>query len=186
MVVSLVKGAAQHVVQNRLRHIFAAMHLDPELDHGAAACALLATAADLVVRFRVFFLYPFKLAKLSKLWFPNDWLPSMLEFLREEKENLDIGVGLQLQTLARLRGKEAITWLASPAIQGFIHQLCEEALSTSLPVERRLGEVKQWETSRSTNIATASRNMIIVRFAKQREHLARAVARAKEYKKKRS
>ena len=32
--------------------------------------------------------------------------------------------------------------------------------------------MKQWEVSRSTNIATASRNMLVVRYAKRREKLA--------------
>ena len=72
----------------------------------------------------------------------------------------------------------AIQWLSSALVQGSIHQLCEDTLASSLDVERRLGQVKQWETSRSTNIATASRNMLIVRYAKQRERLAQDLAAA--------
>ena len=111
---------------------------------------------------------------------PVFWYHYAFQFLHEEEHNLDIGVGLQLQRLAWAKGSEtlALSWLASASVQRFVEQLCEEALSTSLPVERRFGEVKQWERSRSTNIATASRNMIMVRFAKQREQLANAAAAA--------
>ena len=71
--VFLVKGAAQVIVVTRLRRLFGAMHLDPALEPGAAACVLLATAADLLVRFGVFALYPFKLALLCRAWFPATW-----------------------------------------------------------------------------------------------------------------
>ena len=54
VMVSLVKGAAQDIVVTRLRRIFGAMHLDQALEPGAAACVLLLTASDLVVRFGVF------------------------------------------------------------------------------------------------------------------------------------
>ena len=156
------------------------MHFDHVLDYGAAACVPLATAADLVVRFKVFLLYPFKLASLCRVWSPASWYKHIFEFLHEKEDNLDIGVGLQLQRLAWARGSEAraLAWLSSAPVQGFINQLIDETLSTSLPVERRFGEVKQWETSKSTNIATASRNMIIVRFAKQREQMSQTIGAA--------
>ena len=180
VMVKLVKGGAQDVVVSRLRRIIGAMHLDLGLDLGPAICVLLATAVDLVVRFNVYLEYPFRLARLCRVWFPSFWYHSVFEFLHEREENLDVGVGLQLQRLAWAKGSEtaALAWLSSAPIQFFMQQICEEALSTSLPCERRLGEVKQWETSRSTNIATASRNMIAVRFAKQREQLSNELAAA--------
>lgn len=71
----------------------------------------------------------------------------------------------------------AIGWLPSAPLQGCINQLCEEALATSpLPVERRLGEVGPWETSRSSNIATSPRNLLVVRYAQQRERLSQVLA----------
>ena len=178
VMVKLVKGGAQDVVVSRLRRIIGAMHLDPGLDLGPAICVLLATAVDLVVRFNMYLEYPFRLARLCRVWFPSFWYHYVFEFLHEREENLDVGVGLQLQRLAWAKGSEtaALAWLSSAPIQFFMQQICEEALSTSLPCERRLGEVKQWETSRSTNIATASRNMIAVRFAKQREQLSNELA----------
>jgi len=106
--------------------------------------------------------------------FPLRRRQNVLNFLHEHEGNLDVGVGLQLYRLAWAKGSEvaALTWLSSLLVQEFMCQLCEETLATSLPVERRLGEVKQWETAKRTNIATASRNMLVVRFAKLREKLA--------------
>ena len=177
VMVSLVKGAAQDIVVTRLRRILGAMNLDQALEPGAAACVLLLADSELIVRFGVFFLYPFKIAHLCRAWFPNTWCRQVYACVNEKERNLDVGVGLQLQRLAWAKGcdRQALGWLSSAPVQGFIYQLCEEALATSLPVERRLGEVKQWETSRSTNIATASRNMLVVRYAKQRERLAQVL-----------
>ena len=69
----MVKGAVLGVVCIRLQRLFAAMHNDPVLDYGAAACVLLTTAADLVVHFGVFLVYPFKLATLCRVWLPVMW-----------------------------------------------------------------------------------------------------------------
>ena len=183
VMVSLVKGAAQNIGVTRLRRILGAMHLDQTLEPGAAACVLLLTSDDLIVRFSVFFLCPFKLAHLCRACFPDTWYQKVFAFVNEKESNLDVRVGMLLQRLAWAQGTAhgdgtrtsellALEWMASAPVQGFIYQLCEESLASSPPVERRLGEVKQWETSRSTNIATASRNMLVVRYAKQRDWLA--------------
>jgi len=174
VIVSLARGTAHRIVVTRLRRLFGAMHLDLALELGAAACVLLAAAADLLVRFNVFLVYPFKLATLCRAWFPSCWRENALKFLHEREENLDVGVGWQLHRLAWAKGTEvaALNWLLSLPVQEFMCHLCEETLATSLDVERRLGEVKQWEQTKRTDIATASRNMVVVRFAKRREKLA--------------
>ena len=104
VIVSLVKGKAQDIVVTRLRRILGAMHLDQTLELGAAACVLILTAADLIVRFSVFALYPFKLAHLCRAWFPDTWYQNVFAFLHEEESNLDVGVGMQLQRLAWAQG----------------------------------------------------------------------------------
>ena len=182
VIVALVKGAAHDIVNSRLRRLFRAMPRDSELQLGPAVGVLLATAADLIVRFKVFRRYPFKLCQLSRRWFPVRCYWNCLQFIHEEEGNLDVGLCLQLQRLAWANGngceEQALAWLASPPIQDFIVQVGREALSSSLPVERKLGHVKQWEASRSTNIATASRNMICVRCSKMREPWVQALADA--------
>ena len=80
--------------------------------------------------------------------------------------------------LAWAKGSEllTLTLLSSAPPQSVLQQLLAEALSTSLPVERLPGHVKQWEMSKITNLATASRNMIVTRFAKKREKLVAHLA----------
>ena len=80
------------------------MHLDQTLEPGAAACVLLLTIVDLVVRFSVFALYPFKLARLCRAWFPDTWYHNVFAFLHMQESNLDVGVGMQLQRLAWAQG----------------------------------------------------------------------------------
>ena len=73
VIVSLVKGRTQDIVVARLRRIFGEMHLGQTLEPGAAACVLLLTSADLVVRFSVLALYPFKFARMCRAWFADTW-----------------------------------------------------------------------------------------------------------------
>ncbi len=59
---------------------------------------------------------------------PRYMAPEHFAFLHEKEGSLDFGVGLQLQRLAWAEGSEvqALGWLSSAPVQGFICQLCEE------------------------------------------------------------
>ena len=72
----------------------------------------------------------------------------------------------------------SLAWLSCVPVQDLLRQICEEALCHSLAAERRHNEAKQWEASKVTHIATASRNLICMRFAKEREANALALADA--------
>ena len=63
---------------------------------------------------------------------------------------------------------EAARWLLSPPVQELFDRLCEILLANSLAAERRHAEIKQWERSKLTHIATASRNAIAMRFLRWR------------------
>ena len=63
-IVSLVKGDAHELVQKRLRRLFGVMHKDPLLELGPATSNLLATTADLILRFNYLLRYPFILSSL--------------------------------------------------------------------------------------------------------------------------
>ena len=152
------------------------MWKDGDLDVGAAAGALLGAAVDLIVRFDIFKTYPFQLCYLCRAWFPQTYTTHILRLLQGPPGRLDVGVTLQLYSLAWATGGEmsAIRWFASDPVQEFLQRTCQEALATSLPAERRHAEAKRWETSKVTHIATASRDMMCARHAKHRE--ARALA----------
>ena len=128
----------------------------------------------------MFLKYPFLICFMCRWWFPQTHLQSIVRFLHEESRFLDVGVALQLQELAWAEGNEmaAIRWLASDSVQGFVEQLCEEGLCTSLAAERCMAEAKRWESCKVTHIATASRDMICARFSKQRELKALEIDRA--------
>ena len=98
------------------------------------------------------------------------------------EEDLDVGVSLQLRILARDQRSEsqAIAWMASVPVQEFLEQISHELFLHSLEVERRAAQVKQWEGSKVTHIATASCNNICVRFAKERDAKALAIEEAIE------
>ena len=93
----------------------------------------------------------------------------MHSFLLAPLDQLDAGVSAQLHTLAWSHRPDATEmaaarWLLRPAVQELFDKICEACLATSLPVERRHAEIKKWEASKLTHIATASRNAIQMRY----------------------
>jgi hypothetical protein len=177
VMVKLCNGDVHDLVATRLQRLLGVMHMDTALEIGPALAGLLATTIDICLRFDVFTRYPFRICRLSKKWFPHTWLQAIYTFLHEPPERLDLGVGQQLHSLAWGQGSEAaaITWLASLSVQEVIDGICVITLLNSLDVERRHKEAKSWETSKVTHIATASRNTIAIRFAKDRMQKSRAV-----------
>ena len=57
-----------------------------------------------------------------------------------------------------------------------LNKLAETMLANSLPAERRHAEVKMWEASKLTHIATASRNAITMRFLRWRLEMCQLIA----------
>ena len=179
-IVALVKGEAHTLVVKRLQRLFAVMHKDPLLELGPAATNILGTAADLILRFNKMLRYPFILCRLCKLWFPLTYLNSIMQFLHEESAILDVGVSMQLRDIA-LEGRsesQALAWMMSEAVQELLEQICKKLVCHSLDVERKAAQVKRWETTKVTHIATASQNNISARFAKEREEKSLAIERA--------
>ena len=69
----LVGGAAQDLIRDRLRRLVGVMPDDPLLELEPATSNLLATAADLILRFNCLDRYPFILCRLCKKWFPGTY-----------------------------------------------------------------------------------------------------------------
>ena len=179
-VVTLATDVATDLITYRLCRLFHAMPDGPLLEIGPATSNLLATAVDLMLRFKKLQQYPFRLCRLCRRWFPETFVKAILDFLHASMENLDVGVSQQLRELAGVGRSEsqAIGWLASAPVQDLLEQICREILCHSLDVERRAAQAKHWETSKITHIATASRNTICVRYAMEREAKALALVDA--------
>ena len=126
---------------------------------------------ELILRLRRYTEYPFALCLLSRKYVPVGLRSNVHVFLNTPPEQLDVGCGLQINTRAWEAGSEsrATTWLLSDPAQAMIDRLVQILLATSLEVERRHAQIKKWETSKVTHIATASRNAIAMRFLRWRK-----------------
>ena len=179
-IVSFVRGEAHKLVDHRLRHLLITMHKDPLLKPAPALSVLVATSADLILRFNKLKEYPFVLCLMSKRWFRTTYLHAILAFLQEEPDKLDVGVSMQLRDIA-YQGRnqaQALNWLQSDPVQEFLNQIADQLLVHSLDAERKAAQTKRWESTKVTHIATASLNNISVRFAKQRESKSLAIEQA--------
>ena len=176
--VRLCNNEATKLVEARLRTLLGSMAAsDPSLDVGAASSSLLAVAVELELRMRQFSEYPALLCRMSKKWFPCGALSSVHAFLCTSPWKLDVGAGLPLHALAWERGSEsaACIWLLSSPVQDMIDRLAEIMLANSLDAERRHAQVKKWEGSKLTHIATASRNAISMRFLRWRQEQSQLI-----------
>ena len=157
-IVRLARRETTECVEQRCRHIFAHMAGDPVLERAPAVNVVLTTAMDLALRVQSFLGYPIALIRMSKRWFPATYLRAVHAFLQEPVDRLDVGTGAQLRALAWSHGTElaACAWLVGTSVQNLVDTLCELTFATSLAVERAHSEVKKWEASKLTHIATAS------------------------------
>ena len=107
----------------------------------------------------------------------HDAVRNVHVFLGKNPEHLDVGTSLPLYELAWEQGSEfeAARWLLSPHVQALFDRLAEVTLANSLPAERRHAEIKQWERSKLSHLATASRNAIAMRFLRWRSEQSKLV-----------
>ena len=173
VVVRLLRGEAATCLEQRCANMFEAMSTcDPSLDIVPAVNVLVTTAMDMNLRVGAFVDYPIALCRMSKKFFSHLNISTTVhDFLATPVEKLDVGVGAQLHAMAWSKGSElaACNWMISKPVQELLDSLCRVTLANSLPAERRHSEIKKWEASKLTHIATASRNAIAMRFLKWRE-----------------
>ena len=152
-IVSFVKGAGHTLVMHRLRRMFDMMPNDPLLELAPATSNLLATSADLVLRFNRLLRYPFILVRLCKRWFPFSYLDAIVKFLHADLDTLDVGVSMQLHKIASTFQNEsrALAWMASDAVQEFLEKIAINLLCHSLDAERKAAQVKHWESTKVTH-----------------------------------
>ena len=159
LMVRLAKGEARLLTRRDVANLLLMLHHDPALDVGACVSALLATAMDLVLRFRLYERAPWTLCELRAA-FGKDRVNACLAFLSAERRDLDEGLGYPLQQFARGLGSEALAlnFLLSEDVQTMLQKWLEATDGSSLPVERLHAETKRNEQSRLLHVAVASRN----------------------------
>ena len=181
LLVRVAKGEVESLVSEDTSRLISLLHLDSELDVGACVTQLLATAADLLVRFRAFQVYPFLLYKICRT-FHSGFAIACLEFLRVPKADLDLGFGRPLQKLAWQQGTErdACSFLLSASVQAAVEQVFKSSAASSLPVERAFAQTKRSEAPRLCDVSTAGRNQILRCFVRERESVLGRLAQAEQ------
>lgn len=183
MLVLLTQGEAQKLVEDKLADVLSSLCNDEDLEVGPAVSSLIATAVDLLVRFRQYQEYPCRLAMSCQRWNPDGFLVAIMDFLQEPKEKLDLGYSLPLQRLAKAENRtemDAIAFMAGPAVQGALESFFCRATISTLEVERRHAQARRWEGTKLTHVAVASRKCFLQRYARERREHSEAFARAEE------
>jgi len=157
----LAQGRGRRVLRVAFAKAINCMHLDKDLDVGAAGSALLATVLDSVLRFAFFEAWPF-LSCMLCMKYNDDYMDACMAFLHMSHTDLDVGFGQVLQRIALDQGTEAwaLNWLLSPTVQDTIVHVFESGAASSLPVERKHTETKHYEMSRLVHLAVAARNQL--------------------------
>ena len=181
VLVTLAQGRVREAVQLDLGRILANLWFDPVLDTLATVGLLVATAAELVVRFQQYEAYPYLLSRLCSAYNPLFRMDCM-NFLQTAEESLDCGFGLPLLGLARSCGSEAeaLGYLLSDSVQAALRTAFVASSSSSLPAERRFAEIKRSEAPRLCHVSVAGRNMMQRQFLRWRSERLEQISRAQK------
>ena len=174
LLVRLAKGVVGAAVCKDLHRLLHRLHLDPDLDQGAAVAVLLAEAMDLCLRFRQYSAWPFAAWSLCSKYNPSGYMPACMDFLEIPEESFDVGFALQLRHVADQAGAthaKRLQYLLSPQVQQALASAFQASSASSLPVERAFAETKRSEAPRLCHVATAGRNQILRQYLRQREEL---------------
>ena len=181
LLVRLSKGAVQKKACIDLGRVLGELHLDSLLDAGACVSSLLATFAEIVLRYRVYSAWPYLAWQLTKRFNEDSFIGACLDFLQMDGELLDTGFGLPLLEMARRAGDTAVerlAWLVSEPVQNALVLAFEASAASSLPIERAFAETKRSEAPRLCHVATAGRNLILRQFLRERQDLLDQAERA--------
>jgi hypothetical protein len=181
LLVRLAKGVAERAMSDDFGRLLGLVHLDPQLDVGATIALLLATGAELAMRFRPYSAWPFAAWRLCARFNPDGYLAAQLDFLAMPDKELDVGFGLPLRRLAEASGNSEVmqcAWLLSAPVQEAIALAFESGGASSLPVERAFAETKRSEAPRLCHVATAGRNQILRQFLRQRDEVLQRASHA--------
>ena len=95
------------------------------------------------------------------------------EFLRLPSHDLDLGVSLPLQRIAKAQGPDRaqLEFLLSAKVQEALVLAFSESTATSLPAERYFAQAKRNEAPRLCHVATAGRNLMLRQFLRERSDI---------------
>lgn len=175
LIAELSQGAIQVRACHHLSFLLANLWRDPGLDHASALSALVMTTCHMVIRFRQYSNYPWKLWELSRVHNSGGYAAAILDFLHAAPEDLDTGFSLPLQRDA-LRERsipEAALWLLGDAAQSALDDFAQAIQTSSLEVERRHAQAKRNEGRRLKHVAVASRDHLLRRHATWRQEQLR-------------
>jgi hypothetical protein len=168
VIVALGRGEVQERTANLFATIVPLLTNDPVLDAADAFRALLLTLTHLVIRFDMYLRYPTKLWMLTRKYNQELYAIEILDFLHTDDKLLDAGYSALLKREAWSFGNnveaDAVGYMMSTAVQSELAGLFLVATANSLDVERKHALDKQFETTKVTGCATASRNCIIRRY----------------------
>ncbi len=92
----LARGEVARKTSEDLQLILRLLPVDPALadplDMGATIEQLLVTEAELIIRFKQYEAFPFRLALCCKTWNPTGFLVEVESFLEQPWESLDVGI----------------------------------------------------------------------------------------------
>lgn len=161
--VRMARGELERETSLHLNRILNILYKDPALPVVDAVYRLLTTEAHLIVRFKDYHTYPYKVWELTARYNPHGYLVAIERFLSDSVDNFDVGYTLHLFNDHKdLPIGDAITKLTSSKIQTELCSLLEKCAATSLDVERKHNQDKRCEGRRLSGVARASRNSILL------------------------
>ena len=171
LVVKLSEGKVQQDTAAQLQRIIPLLGQDSSLDRIDTLIALLTTEGHIIIRFAIYLEYPYKLAMITKTFNPVGWLVAIQEFLRVPEELLDRGYSWLLQQDALSEGSmgDAVTYLRGKEVQDEVVAVLRAISVSSLEAERKIGQDKKSERTKTIGLASASRNSILHRYRVKRE-----------------
>lgn len=177
LLVRLAKGDPMVISSRFVSRVLGDLHLDPDVDAGAAITTLLGTAVDIHARFSEYLQFPYRLALLVRKFNPDGFLLACQDFLLAPLETLDLGAATPLRLRAMACGSPAksLEFLVNDDIQAVLERAFVASTGSSMDVERKHAETKKNERCRLTHIGVASRNQLIRGFLRRREGMLSAV-----------
>ena len=175
LLIRLAQGEIQKKCSEDLMAILPLLHLDSKISITSTFVALMVTAAEILLRFQIFDLFPARLWTLSKKYNPLSFRAAIVDFVSLPDTCLDVGYSAALQAEALEQGalEQQVRFLLSPAVQSELDRILETALVNNLDVERKHWQDKRPENSsgKVASLSRCSRNSLIRKYRLQRSEV---------------